>query len=340
MGGSGNRLGDGEVGSGTGSGEGQGTGDSSDADDAAEAGAKALEDLISEHSDAQDDVERALEKAFAQDELDALKNEAKKHAEAIRNAARELPRRPGDPGSAESAGKRARDLAESMADALEQGRPSDAVQTGKEALKALEEAKRAGQGAAEWDLREQSAGRSAENALGRIGEELAWAEEALEKLRRSAANRAKGDLEQSAKREGKLGEKARKLAEQGESGDGSLPDETLELLERAERAMQEAAKALEQGDGITGAEQQQNAQRLLEMARSERDDDDESSSSSSRPRNRSGDGKEMDKKAKVPGKDEHKGPDAFRKRVLEGLSGSSDPLLKDAIKRYTEGLLR
>ncbi len=342
MGGSGSRLGDGEVGSGTGSGsgEGQGTGDSSSADDAAEAGAKALEDLISEHSDAQDDVERALEKAFAQDELDALKNEAKKHAEAIRNAARELPRRPGDPGSAESAGKRARDLAESMADALEQGRPSDAVQTGKEALKALEEAKRAGQGAAEWDLREQSAGRSAENALGRIGEELAWAEEALEKLRRSAANRAKGDLEQSGKREGKLGEKARKLAQQGESGDGSLPDETLELLERAERAMQEAAKALEQGDGITGAEQQQNAQRLLEMARSERDDDDESSSSSSRPRNRSGDGKEMDKKAKVPGKDEHKGPDAFRKRVLEGLSGSSDPLLKDAIKRYTEGLLR
>lgn len=343
MGGSGSRLGDGEVGSGTGSGSSGGTGDESEADDAAEAGAKALEDLISEHAGEMNDVERALERAFAQDELDAMKSEAKKHAEAIRDAARELPRRPGEPGSAESAGKRARDLAESMADALEQGRPGDAVQAGKEALKALEDAKRAGERAAEWDLREQSAGRSAENALGRIAQELAWAEEALDKLRQSATDRAKGDLEESGKREGKLAEKARKLLEQGDSGDGSLPDETLDLLEKAERAMQDAAKALEKGDGIEGAEQQQNAQRLLEMARSEHDEEDDEDGSRSNARSRPerlGDGKELAKKAKVPGKDEHKGPDAFRKRVLEGLSGSSDPLLKDAIKRYTEGLLR
>jgi hypothetical protein len=343
MGGSGSRLGDGEVGSGTGTGggEGMGTGDASQADDASEAGAKALEDLIQEHSGEMNDVERALEQAFSQDELDALKNDAKKHADAIRDAARELPRRPGEPGSAESAGKRARDLADAMADALEQGRPGDAVQAGKEALKALEDAKRAGQSAQEWDLREQSAGRSAENAQGRIAQELEWAEEALDKLRRSAASRAKGELEKSGKREGDLAEKARKLAEQGESGDGSLPDETLDYLDRAERAMQEAAKALEKGDGITGAEQQQNAQRLLELARNGDDDDENDQRSSSRSRrDRPGDGKEMDKRGKVPGKEEHKGPDAFRKRVLEGLSGSSDPLLKDAVKRYTEGLLR
>lgn len=343
MGGSGSRLGDGEVGSGTGTGggEGMGTGDASQADDASEAGAKALEDLIQEHAGEMNDVERALEQAFSRDELDALKSEAKKHAENIRDAARELPRRPGEPGSAQSAGKRARELAESMADALEQGRPSDAVQAGKEALKALEDAKRAGDGAAEWDLREQSAGRSAENAQGRIAQELEWAEEALDKLRRSAAARAKDKLEKSGKREGDLAEKARKLAEQGEAGDGSLPDETLDYLDRAERAMKDAAKALEQGDGITGAEQQQNAQRLLELARNGEEDDENESRSNSRSRkDRSGDGKEMDKRGKVPGKDEHKGPDAFRKRVLEGLSGSSDPLLKDAVKRYTEGLLR
>jgi len=341
MGGSGSRLGDGEVGSGTGSGEGMGTGDASQADDASEAGAKALEDLINEHAGELSDVDRTLEKAFSQDELDSLKSEAKKHAEAIRDAARDLPRRPGDPESAQSAAKHARDLAESMADALEQGRPSDAVQAGKEALKALEDAQRSGEKAAEWDLREQSAGRSAENARGRISQELEWAEEALDKLRRSATNRAKSELEKSGKREGELAGKARKLAEEGESGDGSLPDETLELLDQAERAMQEAAKALEKGDGVTGSEQQQNAQRLLEMARNGDDDGDEESRSESRSRrDRPGNGKEMAKKAKVPGKEEHKGPDAFRKRVLEGLSGSSDPLLKDAVKRYTEGLLR
>jgi hypothetical protein len=228
-----------------------------------------------------------------------------------------------------------------MADALEQGRPSDAVQAGKEALKALEDAQRTGDNAAEWDLREQSAGRSAENARERIARELEWAEEAVDKLRRSATNRAKGELEKSGKREGQLAEKAHKLAEEGESGDGSLPDETLELLDQAERAMQEATKALEKGDGITGSEQQKNAQRLLEMARNGDDDDDKESRSDGRPRrDHLGDGKEMAKKGKVPGKEEHKGPDAFRKRVLEGLSRSSDPLLKDAVKRYTEGLLR
>ncbi len=343
MGGSGSRLGDGEVGSGTGtgSGEGMGTGDESQADDAAEAGAKELDDLIQEHSKELNDVERALEQAFAQDELDALKREAKKHAQAIRDAVSNLPRRAGEPGSAVSSAKRARDMAESMADALEQGRPNDAVQAGKEAMKALEDAKRAGDQAAEWDMSEQSAGRNAENARERLAQEMQWAEEALDKLRRSATNRAKGDLEKSGDREGKMAEKARKLAEKGESGEGSLPDETLERLDEAERAMQEAAKALQRGDGIGGSEHQQNAQRLLEMARNKDDDDDDDSRSDSRQRrDRLGDGKEMAKNAKVPGKEEHKGPDAFRKRVLEGLSGSSDPLLKDAVKRYTEGLLR
>lgn len=342
MGGSGSRLGDGEAGSGSSAGEGQGNGDSSQADDAAEAGAKALDELIQEHANEVNDVERALEQAFAQDELDALKSEAKKHAEAIRDAARQLPQRPSEPGSATNNAKRARDLAEAMADALEQGRPGDAVQTGKEALKALEDAQKAAQEAPDWDLREQSAGRSAENARGKLSQELDWAQEALDKLRRSAANRAKGDLEKSGKREGSLADKTKKLADQGESGEGSLPDETLEKLDQAERAMQEAAKALEKGDGIAGAEHQQNAQRLLEMAREgeENDDDGESRSEKRSRTERPGDGKEMAKKAKVPGKEEHKGPNAFRKRVLEGLSGSSDPLLKDAVKRYTEGLLR
>ena len=242
-----------------------------------------------------------------------------------------------------SAGKRARDLAESMADALEQGRPGDAVQAGKEAVKALEEGKRAGERAAEWDLREQSAGRSAENALERMAKELQWAEDALDKLRRSATDRAKRELERSGKREGELAGKARELLKRGESGDGSLPDETLDLLERAQRAMQDAAKALEKGDGIGGAEQQQNAQRLLEMARNEHEDEGDENDARSDGRTRSdrlGDGKEMAKTGKVPGKEEHKGPNAFRKRVVEGLSVSGDPLLKDAVKRYTKELLR
>ncbi|MDI1481874.1 DUF4175 family protein [Polyangium sp. y55x31] len=318
-------------------GSGTGEGDPSSADDAAEAGEQELEDLIREHASELEDVEQALERAFSQDELDELKDEAKKHAEAIREAIKGLPRRAGEPGSATAAGKQARDLAESMADALEQGRPRDAVQSGKEAMRALEDAKKRGQSAEEWNLGEQSAGREAERARPGLGEELAWAEQALEKLRKSAAERAKGDLEKSGKREAQMAERARKLGEKGAAGDGSLPEETLDLLDRAEKSMRDAERALAEGDGEAGLEHQQNAQRLLEMARGERNNE-ENESSQERPE--SSDGRSMAKKADIPGKDGHKGPDAFRKRVLEGLGGSSDPLLKEAVKRYAEGLLR
>ncbi|MDI1433014.1 DUF4175 family protein [Polyangium sorediatum] len=337
-------AGGGGSGSGSGSGTesaagggGTGDGDPSSADDAAEAGEQELEDLIREHSNELEDVEQALERAFSQDELDELKDEAKKHAEAIREAIKNLPRRAGEPGSATAAGKQARDLAESMADALEQGRPRDAVQSGKEALRALEDAKKRGQDADQWDMGEQSAGREAERARPGLGEELAWAEQALEKLRKSAAERAKGDLEKSGKREAQMAERARKLGEKGASGDGSLPEETLDLLDRAEKSMRDAERALAEGDGDAGLEHQQNAQRLLEMARGERNNE-ENESNQERPE--SSDGRSMAKKADIPGKEGHKGPDAFRKRVLEGLGGSSDPLLKEAVKRYAEGLLR
>ena len=318
-------------------GGGTGDGDPSSADDAAEAGEQELEDLIREHSNELEDVEQALERAFSQDELDELKDEAKKHAEAIRESIKGLPRRAGEPGSATAAGKQARDLAESMADALEQGRPRDAVQSGKEALRALEDAKKRGQDAEQWDMGEQSAGREADRARPGLAEELAWAEQALEKLRKSAAERAKGDLEKSGKREAQMAERARKLGEKGASGDGSLPDETLDLLDRAEKSMRDAERALAEGDGEAGLEHQQNAQRLLEMARGERNNE-ENESNQERPE--SSDGRSMAKKADIPGKEGHKGPDAFRKRVLEGLGGSSDPLLKEAVKRYAEGLLR
>jgi len=45
-------------------------------------------------------------------------------------------------------------------------------------------------------------------------------------------------------------------------------------------------------------------------------------------------------KADIPGKDKFKGPEAFRKRVMDGLSGPVDPSLKEAVKRYAEGLLK
>ena len=45
-------------------------------------------------------------------------------------------------------------------------------------------------------------------------------------------------------------------------------------------------------------------------------------------------------KADIPGKGSGKTANDFRRRVLEGLGGSSDPVLREAVKRYAEGLLK
>ena len=45
-------------------------------------------------------------------------------------------------------------------------------------------------------------------------------------------------------------------------------------------------------------------------------------------------------KAEIPDKDKHKGPEDFRRRVVKGLGSSSDPRLRDAVKRYAEGLVK
>ena len=108
----------------------------------------------------------------------------------------------------------------------------------------------------------------------------------------------------------------------------------LDRLEDAERAMREAEKALRDGDGDKGLRLQKDAQRFLEMARGERDDRE-------REGNRNeAESKSMSRKTEIPGKDTHQGPEEFRKRVLKGLGGSSDPLLREAVKRYAEGLLK
>ena len=103
--------------------------------------------------------------------------------------------------------------------------------------------------------------------------------------------------------------------------------------------MREAKKALKEGDGEGGLERQKHAQRMLEMAKESMTQEAEGEAEGEG--NTTGDGKKTsNQKQDIPGKDKHKGPDEFRRRVIEGLGGPSDPLLKPAVKRYAEGLLR
>jgi hypothetical protein len=88
------------------------------------------------------------------------------------------------------------------------------------------------------------------------------------------------------------------------------------------------------------------AQRLLEMARSsDKGDEAEGDPSSEGDRGRSdqdhSNGRdERSRDIQIPKAEDYKGPEAFRRRALEGLGGAVDPRLKDAVKRYAEGLLK
>ena len=309
-----------------------------EASGAAEEGAQAardLEDLTRDHAAQMDEVEDTLQKAASPEEMAALKEEVKRHAEAIREAVKKLPQQGGDPGSAEGSAAAGRAAAESMAGSLERTELRDAVENGKKASQALKDAKQVGDQPNQFSL-EQQAGREAGNAREALERELGWAEDALEKLRKASSANAKADLEKASKAEQRLAERARDLGKKGESGDRSLPQDMLDRLNDAEQSMRDAEKALQEGDGDRGTRHQQEAQRLLEMARDQEKEPDESESDGTRD----GESKRQAKRTEIPDKNKHKGPEDFRRRVIEGLGGSADPLLREAVKRYAEGLLK
>jgi hypothetical protein len=308
-------------------------GEASAADEEAAETQRELEELAREHAGKIGEVEESLEKAVSPEELEALKQEAKQHAQAIREAVKKLPPSRGQTGSAESSASAGREEAEAMAGALEGGRPRDAVESGRRAVEKLGEAQRLGEQSGGFPP-DDKAGKEAGAAKSTLDRELAWAEQALDKLRAASSARAKGDLQRHGKEESKLAERAKELGQKGQGGDRSLPQEMLDRLEEAEQAMRDAEKALAKGDGEKGLRLQQDAQRSLEMARGERDESDREG------KNEAPESKQPNGKADIPNKDAHKGPEEFRRRVLKGLGGSSDPLLREAVKRYAEGLLK
>lgn len=328
-----------------GGGEGGDPGDFSEAEGEITRQARELEDLARDHAAEIAEVEQALRDGMDQEELAELSEEARRRAQEIRETARSLGPMRGEPGTAESSAASGREHAEAMAGALERNALADAVESGQEAMRALEEAERNPSRFSPFDdARVQQEAREARDEL---APHLAWAEKALEELRQKAGDHARDRLRDSARREAQLAERARELLEEGKHGLPGLPEELLDLLDDAESLMREAQRALGAAQGEQALERQRSAQRLLERARDEGDEgegegDEGASEHARRDRgqDRNGEDPSLASKLPIPSAREHQGPEAFRKRVLEGLGGSNDPRLREAIKRYAEGLLR
>jgi len=296
-----------------------------------------LERLAQDHAGEIAKLEQALSGATSDDDLKALREEAKKHAEAVRQAAKDLPTVGMGSDSWTSKGAAARELAEQMARSLEEIHPDEAVQSGRSSVGALDEAKKMLQKGAWLDDPTGDEEKRVEGARRKLEAEEKWAEEQLAQMRKKAAERARQQLEQGGQDEDKLADRARDLGERSRDK-GSMPQQALESIEDAERAARQAAQALKQGDADKGLDRQREAQRDLEAARQQMQGDDGESSSQPPPE---GDGnKTRSGEVAIPNASEHKGPEEFRRRVVRGLGRSSGGTMKDAVRRYAEGLLR
>ncbi len=295
-----------------------------DDEDAFDAEESALDRLIKDHGDNVDAIEDAL-----RDASDHLRDELRRRAERLRGLAEELRGVRGTEAPAQSVDK--------MADAMERGDLGEAVKEGRAAEKALG-AKQASPGATDQDdaerllesLEREATRRAAAEGTTKLAPEVRWAEKAAEETERKRRDAiAKGKLEE---RERTTRERTSQLGK--ERGD----DPKSVDLRRAGEAMKAAEDALRRGDGPGASDSAKEAQRALESAKRQKDPAESPAEPSDSAGDSHGDRGAPTGPVAIP--KQHAGPDEFRRRVVEGMGRPASSRVKDAVKRYTERLLR
>lgn len=315
------------------SGNGQGgegedpSGKASDADEAFDRLAHDLAELSQEHSDVMERTSSALDDADEQARSDALADEAKRRAQALRRATLGLPE-PGEaPSTSRASAALSREHAGAMAHDLDNLDFEEAVESGRRARSAAEDALRRGD-LDDWTIDVQR------RALDEIRQQLDWAVQQRDEWRQRREQAAREALNEVSKAEQELGERARRLASESR-GAAQLPEQSRQKLSAAEELMRQAAQQLGTGRGQVGLELQRQAQRLLEESQP---------GQTTEPAGRQP-GKESGARSSgfggnVPAEDRRRQAEDFRRRVLEGLARGQGGKLGPAVKRYAEGLLR
>ena len=321
----------------------------------------ALEELAKEHAERIEEVQRTMSEAMNSVDMDSLRDAAREHARYVRDAVRGLPTRAADMSSVEGAAMVMREQAERMADALDRSSLSDADSAASNAMKAADQALRVADRERDLFGQPSSLGRDVERARSDLEREHQWVREQLERMKRAASEQAGERLREASRSEKELADRAKQIAERAREGNAPMPQHTITMLKEAEKAMRDAARELNQTDGERAMSLQREAQRLLEMAgesMSESSQNESTDRSGAEPKDASkkDDSKQTDASEEddsegegedpatgpvdIPGADAFKGPEDFRRRVVEGLSEPADPSLREAVRRYAEGLLR
>lgn len=300
-----------------------------------------LERLAEEHQQELDRVDRTMSDASKAVDLDDLKQEAAQRAAALRQKTAPLPQFSNDPSSARATAALGREHAQAMAQNMARLSLKDAVESGRHAREELAEAARRSKAAGSFEMIDEDALAEARSELDGA---LAWAEQALARAEKSAAEKAQAGLQDASGRERGLAERAGNLAGRGNHGEIALPEDLAEALGKAEGLMRDAAKELGAGHGEQGLALQRDAQRLLEQSNSGQSGNGDSEGKEQQPEqspknSSSSKGKQMRTDADVPKAEAARSED-FRKRVLDGLSQQKSGRLSDAVRRYAEGLLQ
>lgn len=314
-----------------------GPGEPSEADRQFDQLMREVEQLATEHGEHIRGVERTLSDAEQGEGSEDLKREAALRAERLRKRVDDLPRAGAEPGSARAAGALGREHLGAMAQNLERLALKEAVESGRGAQNALDEAARLAQDAASppnW--LDESALQGVRREL---NEQLAWAQENLGRLQQQAQGRAAKDLADAARVEEALARRAGNLAGRGAHSDAKLPDDLQDALEKAESAMQQASRELSGGRGESGLELQREAQRLLERSSSGKTSEGDESGDQERSGEGPDAGRDMSSSGQVPPAEKARRAEEFRRRVLEGLSKERRGRLAPAVERYAEELL-
>jgi hypothetical protein len=312
------------------SGSSEPSGPSSNAEQAYDQLARQIAELAHEHAAAVEQVDQTLSGAEAGTDPETLRAEAERRAGELRDAVEVLPELGTSPGTSEASAALGREQARSMAHNLESVRLQEAVDAGRRALRALDDALNKAQA-------ELSSSGDLEIAKSAVEEQLHWAEDQLAQSQQAARESSRQALQGPAALEEELAGTAAGLARRGEKESTPLPAEVTERLRQADQLMRQAARALKSGEGEAGLGLQRQAQRLLENA-------DQGKASESEPTEESTEDDAAGKAAgfggDVPNADEQNKAEAFRRRVLQNLGDNQSGRRSPAIKRYAEGLLR
>lgn len=269
----------------------------------------------------------AQDSALGGDESSA---EAKSRADALRRAIARLPQPGESPGTGRASAALSREHAAAMAHEMERRNFKQAIENGRRAQSAAQEALR--DPALDPFTRAEL-----EKAQLELSEQLSWAERQAQQLEQVAERAALERLAEFAQLERELAERARRLSAD-DLKEAALPEEMRERLEEASRLMRDAAERLGQGSGNEAIELQREAQRLLEQ--SDAGEMQEESNKEDGNQGEGEDGRNMRTGGDVPDPARGDRAEDFRRRVLQGLGEQSGSVLSPAVKRYAEGLLR